>query len=70
MLQELEQEFQQIEENISEANDNRLIMLVETSPLNISAKIQFLVKKLRKTDRELNDNIRGQQQEMIRNRKP
>jgi len=59
----METEFLRIEENISEENDENLILLVETFPIDVSSKIQFLVKKLRASDRQLHDNIRGQQME-------
>lgn len=62
-IEELEREFEVIEENMSESADENLILLVETFPIDPSAKIQFLVKKLRSVDRQLQDNIRGQQME-------
>ena len=62
-IEELEREFEVIEENMSELADENLILLVETFPIDASAKIQFLVKKLRSVDRQLQDNIRGQQME-------
>ena len=67
-IEELENEFTAMEENMTETNDDNLISLVETFPIDNSAKIKFLVKKLRSVDRQLNDNIRGQQMEQIRNR--
>lgn len=48
---------------MSELADENLILLVETFPIDASAKIQFLVKKLRSVDRQLQDNIRGRQME-------